>query len=164
MAHRFQSTEVELFEFLLEDEFRFKVPAMQVWQAMTNDIGKWWGAPFTLLSDASDVRLEPHIGGRFMEICGEHDGALLGLVTELVTGRMMRIRILRPRAGIFPHEVSFTLEHANDAETVLKLRHESWLKRGEQAEISKHSILTTWQTVLDERLRHYLDSSHASGT
>lgn len=157
MPHRFQSTEVELFEFLLEDEFEFQVPAMQVWQAITLDVGKWWGPPFTLLSDATEVRLEAQIGGRFLEISSENDGALLGLVTEIVTGRMIRIRILRPRAGIFPHEVCFTLENLDSNLTRLKLRHESWLKRGEQAEISKHSIMTTWQTVLDERLRKYLD-------
>ncbi len=164
MAHRFQSTEVELFEFLLEDEFDFPVPAQQVWRAITEDIGKWWGPPFTLLSDATEVRLEPSIGGRFMEICGENDGALLGLVTEIVSGRLVRIRILRPRAGVFPHEVCFTLEHLSETRTKLKLRHESWLKRGEQAEISKHSILTTWQTVLDERLRQWLsEGGQATG-
>jgi hypothetical protein len=156
MAHRFQSTEVELFEFLMEDEFEFRVPALQLWTAMTSDIGKWWVAPFTLLGDATEVRLEAQIGGRFMELCGENDGALLGLVTEIITGRMIKIRVLRPRAGIFPHEVSFTLEHLEPKLTRLKLRHESWLKRGEQAEISKHSIMTTWQSVLDERLRQYL--------
>ena len=163
MPHRFQSTEVELFEFLLEDEFEFKVPAGQVWKALTADIGKWWGPPFTLLSDASQVSLEAHIGGRFMETCGAGDGVLLGLVTEIVTERMIRIRILRPRAGIFPHEVCFTLEHRAADLTLLKLRHESWLKRGEQAEISKHSILTIWQTVLDERLRLYLDREQQAG-
>lgn len=156
MAHRFQSTEVELFEFLLEDEFEFAVPSERVWQALTSDIGKWWGAPFTLLSDTTEVRLEASIGGRFMEMIDETDGALLGLVTELVHGRVIRIRILRPRAGVFPHEVCFTLERVSESSTRLKLRHESWLKRGEQAEISKHSILTTWQTVLDERLRNHL--------
>lgn len=158
MAHRFQSTEVELFEFLLEDEFEFQVSPEQLWTALTTEIGIWWKAPFTLLSDASEVRLEANVGGRFMEVCGDNGGALLGLVTEIVPSRIIRIRILRPRAGVFPHEVCFSIEHLDNNACRLKLRHESWLKRGENAEISKHSILTTWQTVLDDRLRSHLES------
>ncbi|MCB1216177.1 SRPBCC domain-containing protein [bacterium] len=159
MPHRFQSTEVELFEFLLEDEFEFSATPERVWQALTVDIGSWWKAPYTLLSDTEEVRLEATVGGRFMESCGGEDGALLGLVTEIVRGRLIRIRILRPRAGIFPHEVCFTLEKQSDDSCMLKLRHESWLKRGEHAEISKHSILTTWQAVLDDRLRKFLSTA-----
>ncbi|MCB1219472.1 MAG: SRPBCC domain-containing protein [Planctomycetales bacterium] len=159
MPHRFQSTEVELFEFLLEDEFEFNVPASAVWRALTTEIGQWWKAPYTLLSDTTEVRLEPTVGGRFMESCGGEDGALLGLVTEVVTERLIRIRILRPRAGVFPHEVCFTIDRPSEDSSMLKLRHESWLKRGEHAEISKHSILTTWQSVLDDRLRKFLNQS-----
>jgi DNA-binding transcriptional ArsR family regulator len=42
----------------------------QVFDAMTQNLSAWWGAPY-LYGDAKDIVLEPKVGGRLYEVWGQ---------------------------------------------------------------------------------------------
>ena len=55
----------------------------RVFDALTMNVGAWWGAPHLVAADATGLVLEPQPGGRFYEEWGHRQGALRGLVAAI---------------------------------------------------------------------------------
>jgi len=55
----------------------------RVFDAITVNVGAWWGAPHLRSEDASNLLLEPQPGGRFYEEWGHRQGALRAVVTAI---------------------------------------------------------------------------------
>ena len=58
-------------------------PPWRVFDALTMNVGAWWGAPHLVSSEATGLVLEPQPGGRFYEEWGHRQGALRGLVAAI---------------------------------------------------------------------------------
>lgn len=57
----------ELGQFHIEQEIRIHAPAAKVFQALTQDVAAWWGAPYQLTPNPTALILEPFAGGRLYE-------------------------------------------------------------------------------------------------
>jgi DNA-binding transcriptional ArsR family regulator/uncharacterized protein YndB with AHSA1/START domain len=64
-------------------------PASLVFAALTEDPGGWWGQPY-LRSDATNLTLEPQLGGLVVE-SWEGGGAVLATVTGWTDGRYLQL-------------------------------------------------------------------------
>jgi uncharacterized protein YndB with AHSA1/START domain len=58
-------------------------PPWRVFDALTINVGAWWGAPHLVSPEATGLVLEPQPGGRFYEEWGHRQGALRGLVAAI---------------------------------------------------------------------------------
>jgi DNA-binding transcriptional ArsR family regulator/uncharacterized protein YndB with AHSA1/START domain len=58
-------------------------PPWRVFDALTMNVGAWWGAPHLVSPEATGLVLEPQPGGRFYEEWGHRQGALRGLVAAI---------------------------------------------------------------------------------
>jgi DNA-binding transcriptional ArsR family regulator len=58
-------------------------PPWRVFDALTMNVGSWWGAPHLVSPEATGLVLEPQPGGRFYEEWGHRQGALRGLVAAI---------------------------------------------------------------------------------
>jgi uncharacterized protein YndB with AHSA1/START domain len=67
----------------------------RVFTALTTGTAIWWGAPYLERKEATDLVLEPKVGGRFYErwnlTPGEGSGALLGSVVAIDPPRLLRM-------------------------------------------------------------------------
>lgn len=67
----------------------------QIFTALTTGTAIWWGAPYLERKNATDLVLEPKIGGRFYEQWGrtqsDHTGALLGTVVAIEPPKLLRL-------------------------------------------------------------------------
>ncbi len=66
----------------IEQELDIAGSADAVFRALTSDIACWWGRPY-IAAEATDIILEPRLGGRLYEAWGDEEGSLLALVTAL---------------------------------------------------------------------------------
>jgi DNA-binding transcriptional ArsR family regulator/uncharacterized protein YndB with AHSA1/START domain len=55
----------------------------RVFDALAVHVASWWGAPYLLAADATNLVLEPQPGGRFYEEWGHRQGALRGIVAAV---------------------------------------------------------------------------------
>ena len=58
-------------------------PPWRVFDALTMNVGSWWGAPHLVSPEATGLVLEPQPGGRFYEEWGHRQGALRGHVAAI---------------------------------------------------------------------------------
>ncbi|PWU01559.1 MAG: hypothetical protein C5B53_02695 [Candidatus Melainabacteria bacterium] len=67
----------------------------RVFTALTTGAAIWWGAPYLERKEATDLVLEPKIGGRFYErwahLSSEPIGALLGSVVAIDPPNLLRM-------------------------------------------------------------------------
>jgi uncharacterized protein YndB with AHSA1/START domain len=76
--------------FDVEAQIEVPVPPVEVWRALTEEIGRWW--PHTFTDEPFAIRLEPAIGGRFYEQFDEAGaGALYATVTYVEPAKILRI-------------------------------------------------------------------------
>ncbi len=55
----------------------------RVFDALTQNVAAWWGAPHLRSADATNLVLEPQPGGRFVEEWGHRQGTLRATVTAI---------------------------------------------------------------------------------
>ena len=73
----------------VEKEITIAAGPERVWQAWTTEISKWWVGPYFIDKQrATGLVIEPHVGGRFMEIWGDQGSDyLIGNVVEWLPPR-----------------------------------------------------------------------------
>lgn len=142
----------------IEMEVTIAAAPEPVFEALTRKVSAWWGPPY-LHGDATDIVLEPRIGGRFYEVWGEDEGVLWATVTSLRRPRELRLvgpmRMPEPTHGV----VTFQLEPRDDA-TIVRLLHEAFGRIGEQ---TRASYEAGWKDLLDIRLRPLVERGICHG-
>ena len=83
-------------------------PPWRVFDALTMNVGAWWGAPHLIAPEATGLVLEPQPGGRFYEEWGHRQGALRGLVAALKQDE--RVELTGAVFGAGPCSLDFVLE------------------------------------------------------
>jgi len=73
----------------IAQELTFKRPRPEVFAALIR-VSSWWGPPY-LSSAATDLRLEPRLGGPLEEVWGSTGGRLLAIVTALEPNRTLEL-------------------------------------------------------------------------
>jgi uncharacterized protein YndB with AHSA1/START domain len=89
----------------------------RVFDALTQNVAAWWGAPHLRSADATNLVLESQPGGRFIEEWGHRQGTLRAMVTAIrqdehleLTGEVLgqgrgvlEIRLVRREGGTLLH-------------------------------------------------------------
>jgi uncharacterized protein YndB with AHSA1/START domain len=58
----------------VELELRIESPLEEVWQALVHDAGSWWHKDFFVTKEPEAFVLEPRLGGKVYEDCGDGTG------------------------------------------------------------------------------------------
>ena len=74
-------------------ELEFQVPPQDVWQALTDDIGRWWPGPFLMCDGPGPRRmtLEARPGGHLHEDAGGGNGMIWGTVTHVQRHKILEL-------------------------------------------------------------------------
>ncbi len=73
----------------IAQEVTFTRPRPEVFAALSR-VSSWWGPPYVSPA-ATDLRLEPRVGGPFEEVWGSTGGRLLAIVTALEPDRTLEL-------------------------------------------------------------------------
>ncbi len=116
----------------------------EVFSALTRDPGGWWGHPF-LRPDATDVTLEPRLGGLLLERWSE-GGAVIAAVTGWQEDRHLTLsRPVSPRDSrsrdVRPH--AHRLRDAVDVLVPRRRRGRSGDRRGDAQRVERASVHAT---------------------
>ncbi len=76
--------------FTIENTQVVPVDAMTAWNALVNDVGRWWAKDHTWWGDASKLSIQPRAGGCFCEINGAQQAWHMS-VTFVDPGKTLRM-------------------------------------------------------------------------
>ena len=76
--------------FTIENSQVVPVDAMTAWNALVDDIGRWWPKDHTWWGDASKLSIQPSAGGCFCEIDGARQASHM-TVTFVDPGKTLRM-------------------------------------------------------------------------
>jgi DNA-binding transcriptional ArsR family regulator/uncharacterized protein YndB with AHSA1/START domain len=138
--------------FVIQQEVALAATPARVWQALTTDLGRWWG--FHTEEFETEITLDPRIGGHFMETWGdESEGFIWGTVTYLRKGEKLRLRgCLGSKSGA---QSQYTYElHGRDGGTLLTLHHSCV---GHEDVEDEQRYAEGWKALFGTFLKGYLE-------
>ena len=143
----------------IEIEVIIGAPVAHVFNALTRDIGKWWGAPYLVDEDRyRTIKLEPKLGGRMTEVWSATEGSVWGLVTELAKNKRIEISGAIGMAGAVWCKLGYDLEVVGTG-TRLKMIHQG---QGEIDEDSAEGYKEGWQDLLGVRLKSFCEKKSST--
>ena len=135
-------------------------PRSTVFDALTDGIGHWWGAPYLATGeDAVDVVVEARPGGMFKDVTADGDGYVWCLVEQVRRARLLTLTGRMGMPGAIAGTVRFELEDA-DGGTRLNLEHRAVGQLGEDME---KDFSGGWQDLLGARLKTYVERGEVMG-
>jgi uncharacterized protein YndB with AHSA1/START domain len=72
---------------VLKMEFPIRSSAERVWQAITQETGRWWDQDFAAVGGSGGARLEPRLGGRLYEEAPDGKGLTWSTVIAIDPGK-----------------------------------------------------------------------------
>ncbi len=138
----------------VELEVRIEAPAERVWQALVDEIGRWWPRDF-YAGPAKSFRLEPRLGGRMYEDWGNGAGATWYAVTEIDPGRSLGLSGTLPAAFGGPAISLLRLVLRPEGEaTVLELTDSEFRRATEKAHAS---LDEGWRQLFEVAFKRYAE-------
>jgi DNA-binding transcriptional ArsR family regulator/uncharacterized protein YndB with AHSA1/START domain len=143
----------------IEQEISINATANRVFEALTNEVQAWWGAPYLISENAKGLVLEPKLGGRFYEDWGDGQGGLWGVVTQVRKNELLEITGPIGMGGPVHAVISYVLE-AKGATTLLKFSHQAI---GQLDEHAKQGYTGGWNDLLAIRLKTWVEKGERMG-
>lgn len=143
----------------IEQEIRIEASPSRVFEALTNNVSAWWGAPYLISDEAKSLVMEPNIGGRFYEDWGNGAGTLWGLVTSIKQDEWIEVRGSMAMSGVVTGVLRFELE-AQGIATLVKLSHRAI---GEVNEELQAGYNDGWHDLIAVRLKALLEEGMKYG-
>lgn len=136
----------------IEMEIKIKAPQARVFDAITNEIDKWWA--YRVCKGGLPMKLETFPGGRFYEGDDDGDGLLWGRVLQVVRPDIIRVEepmgnMPLPRTGAHIYELSSDGDH-----TVVKL---TCQQMGQLSEKDRDCLESGWRELLETHLRAWVE-------
>jgi len=150
----------------IEQEVRIEAPPSRVFEALTQDVAAWWGAPYLYNQQATDIVLEPRVGGRMFEVWGqgkgkqEDEGALWAVVTAIERNKQLTLSGPMGMSGAVSGIITYSLEPAGKSATTLKLSHRAI---GEVTEEARQNYTFGWTDLLATRLKQFIETGTRAG-
>jgi DNA-binding transcriptional ArsR family regulator/uncharacterized protein YndB with AHSA1/START domain len=139
----------------VELEIRIAARPERVWQALVEEIGRWWHKDFYAGASPKAFVLEPRLGGRMYEDWGNGAGAIWYLVTEIDPPRSLGLSGHMPAAFGGPATSLLRLVLQPEGEgTVLQLTDSELRKVTEK---SRASLEDGWSALFGE-LKSYVEA------
>lgn len=148
---------IRAFSFVQQVDINALPP--KVFQALTADIGAWWGEPYMISESAMDIILETRLGGYLMELWDEGSGAIWATVTGLRQNAFLELTGRMGREGAANGVARFTLTPWQ-GRTRLCLEYQALGVMDEDAETSCRQ---GWKELLVQRLKTYVETGERLG-
>lgn len=143
----------------IEQEVAIAAPPARVFDALTSDLAAWWGAPYLISEAASDIVLEPTLGGRMYEMWGADDGALWGTVTGIRRSELLELTGSIAMSSAVHGKIKYELE-ATEQGTRLRFSHRAI---GDFDEGSTQDYSSGWNDLLATRLKAFVEDGKRLG-
>ncbi len=130
-----------------------------VFQALTDGMGDWWGAPYLYDQNSTDILLEAKLGGHVREVTSDGGGAIWATVIELRPNRILELSGLVGMAGAVAGLIRFEIE-PKDGGSLLKLDHRAV---GEVSDETASNYTGGWNDLLATRLKAYVERGERMG-
>ena len=135
----------------IRQEYLFPASPAAIFDALTQQVDRWWPATGRLLGPGSHLSLPAILGGEFTETAGQA-GAIWGRVDAVEAGRRLYLQGWFGVRGGVAGRVYFDLEPQGD-QTRLILLHQA-IGPVSEDQSSRHRAL--WREILDQALRSHL--------
>jgi DNA-binding transcriptional ArsR family regulator/uncharacterized protein YndB with AHSA1/START domain len=153
--------QVVLRSMQVEQEVTINAPAERVFEALTNDISPWWGAPYLITEAPQSIILEPKVGGRMYEESGAGEGALWAMVTAIKKNEHLELTGPIGMSGALHSIATINLEPKNEGEaTLVKFSHQAIGQLGEETQANYNA---GWQDLLGVRLKAFVETGQRHG-
>lgn len=155
------NNQVLLRRMQVEQEISMNASAQRVFEALTDNVSAWWGAPYLLTPSPQAIILEPQVGGRLYEQSSSGDGALWATVTTIKKNEHLELTGPIGMSGALHSVVTFSLEPKNEGEaTLLKLSHQAIGQLGDDTQSNYNA---GWQDLLGVRLKAFVETGERLG-
>jgi uncharacterized protein YndB with AHSA1/START domain len=139
--------------------------AGRVFDALTFNVGAWWGAPYLRSAAATNVVLEPQLGGRLLEEWGHRQGMIRGVVTAIRQDERLEITGRIAGDGPLPAVLEFVLDH-HQRGTRLTMSHRGVATAPRaDARTPEPAVLYegAWQALVGTRLKTFVEHGTRTG-
>jgi uncharacterized protein YndB with AHSA1/START domain len=143
----------------IEQEVTLAAPPARVYQALTDEVSAWWGAPYLIGGRARSLRLEARLGGRFYQEWDAGDGALWAVVSSLRRGEHLELTGPMGMSGSVQGRVRLEL-HPEGQGTRLTLSHRAI---GDVDDQTRASYTKGWTDLLGTRLKAFVEKGERRG-
>lgn len=139
----------------IKESIEIKAPVAKVWEALIKDIGSWWHSDFYAIP-GSEIKLEPHVGGRLFEKAADGSEGLWYSVNGFYPEQSIEMAgFLRPEyGGPSTSLLKLSLEARGDV-TVLHIDDAIFGVIGAKTE---GSVAAGWRTLFGDGLKKYVET------
>ncbi len=134
-------------------------PPVEVFSALTEGVGNWWGTPFLARQEARDLVIEPRLGGYFQEIWSNGEGVIHAKVTIFGRDRSLELTGRMGMTGAVAGVVNFDLEETKGG-TRLVLHQQAVGCIPKEIEANYNE---GWQVLLADRLKRNVETGEVLG-
>lgn len=145
---------VSMMEHTLEVEI--DAPVARVWKALTGQTSAWWHPGFFSRPGAGVFVIEPRVGGRAYEDCGDGEGLLWYTVVGVARNELLQLMgdLDASYGGPARLHTTFRLR-ANGKGTVVRLEECAF---GRVAEKTRDSLAKGWNVLLGGCLKVFAET------
>jgi DNA-binding transcriptional ArsR family regulator/uncharacterized protein YndB with AHSA1/START domain len=143
----------------IAQEITIQASPSEVFRALTEGIGEWWGAPYLYDQEARDVVLEPRVGGLMREETSDGGAVAWATVVEIRPNRTLELSGVVGMRGAVAGLIRFELEEKNGG-SLLKLDHRAV---GDIEPEMEGNYQGGWNDLLATRLKGYVERGERSG-
>lgn len=149
-----QNTEIALSNASIVHETTIAAPPDRVFDALTNEIARWWSHVSYENAERPDLRFEARAGGRFYEVHGKNE-RLYAVVTRCEPPARLWMQGAMGMSGCVFGTIVYELEPSGAGGTLLKLTHDViGHVDGETVAMYRSG----WASLLDERFKAFVES------
>jgi DNA-binding transcriptional ArsR family regulator len=158
-----RSGPASLVPFHLQVRVPIAASAARVFDALTFNLSGWWGAPYLRSARATNVVLEPQLGGRLFEEWGHRQGFLRGVVTAIRQDERLELAGRIAGSGCVPGVLEISLAPAASGTLVTGAHRgvaegEAVTAGGEIARLQE-----AWDELLGVRLQAFVERGTRAG-
>jgi uncharacterized protein YndB with AHSA1/START domain len=143
----------------IEQKIFIEAKREKVFEALTTNVSNWWGRPFIINEQTTNIILEPKIGGRFFESWEKEQGYKWGEVTYLKNNEILEITGPFGKRDALFGKVCFTLENHKTGTNIL-LSHQMF---GQVDEETKKGYSSGWEDLIGKRLKTFVEKNEKLG-
>lgn len=145
--------------FEIEQNIEINAKPEEVYNALTQNIANWWGRPYIINEQATELTLEPKVGGLFYESWGENEGFKWGEVTYIKNNEVLEITGTFGMRNAIHSKVCFTLSKKGMG-TNVELSHTAF---GGVDDKTKEGYSGGWKDLIGLRLKKFVEEGTKMG-
>jgi uncharacterized protein YndB with AHSA1/START domain len=135
-------------------ELTINAPQQRVWDALVNEVGKWWPASFYTSARTKTFKLEPRLGGLMFEDFGRGEGVVWFTVTGIESPNYLSLvgYMGPPFGGPAASILRIGLTGAGANETKLEIVDALF------GQVEGSETESGWRMIFDEHFRAHVES------